>query len=238
MTPLAAIAAAGTLAVAAQRLGWLTWGGTAMAVLVGSTVLTGGGAMGGIMLGLFVVSGSVLTRWSERSGFVTDDVKGSTRDAMQVAANGLWAAVGALAISNAPVLGWSALTGALAAAQADTWATEIGARSAASPRLITTGRRVTRGASGGVTLLGSAGGTAGAILMALVGLGAGLSPGVLVGGAMGGIVGMHVDSLLGATVQAESGGRWTWCTNDVVNFACTGTGAIVAMAVAWVWTVR
>ena len=238
MTPLAAIAAAGTLAVAAQLLGWLTVGGAAVAVIVGSAVLAGSGAAGGLMLGLFVVSGSVLTRWSERSGFVADDAKGSPRDAMQVAANGLWAALGALAIANAPVLGWSALTGALAAAQADTWATEIGARSSARPRLITTGRRVPRGTSGGVTLLGTAGGVAGAALMALVGLSAGLPLSVLVGAVIGGIVGMHVDSLLGATVQVESGGRWTWCTNDVVNFACTGSGVIVATAVAWFWTLR
>jgi uncharacterized protein (TIGR00297 family) len=238
MTPLAAIAAAGALAVAAQLLGWLTRGGAVMAVIVGSAVLAGSGAAGGLMLGLFVVSGSALTRWSERSGLVADDGKGSRRDAMQVAANGLWAALGALAIAKAPVVGWPALTGALAAAQADTWATEIGARSSALPRLITTGRRVPRGASGGVTLLGTAGGVAGAAVMALVGRSAGLPPSVLAGAVIGGIVGMHVDSLLGATVQAESGGRWTWCTNDVVNFACTGSGAIVATAFAWFWTLR
>jgi len=152
--------------------------------------------------------------------------------------NGLWAAAGALAISTVPVIGWAALTGALAAAQADTWATEIGARSSASPRLITTGRRVRRGASGGVTPLGTAGGVAGAALMALAGLALGLPPAALVGGVIGGVVGMLVDSLLGATVQVESGGRWTWCTNDAVNLACTGTGAIVATVVVWFWTLR
>ena len=238
MTPLAAIAVAGSLAVAAQRLGWLTWGGAAVAVLVGAAVLAGSGVAGGAMLGLFVVSGSVLSRWSERSGLLADDGKGSRRDGLQVAANGLWAAAGALAISTAPVIGWAALTGALAAAQADTWATEIGVRSSASPRLITTGQRVKRGASGGVSLLGTAGGVAGAALMALLGLAMGLPPAALVGGAIGGVVGMHVDSLLGATVQVESGGRWPWCTNDAVNFACTGTGAIVAAVVVWFWTLN
>ena len=62
MTGLAAIAVAGSLAAAAQRLGWLTWGGAAVAVLVGATVLAGSGVAGGVMLGLFVVSGSVLSR--------------------------------------------------------------------------------------------------------------------------------------------------------------------------------
>src|SRR5438093_5230732 len=45
--------------------------------------------------------------------------------------------------------------GALAAAAADTWATEIGAFSPFAPRLITSGRQVPRGTSGGITVLGS-----------------------------------------------------------------------------------
>ena len=78
----------------------------------------------------------------------------------------------------------------------------------------------------------------GAVVMALVGLAVGLPKAALVAGAIGGLVGMNVDSLLGATVQVESGGRWRWCTNDAVNLACTGTGAIVATVVVWFWTLR
>src|SRR5206468_12197817 len=94
--------------------------------------------------------------------------RGPRRTARQVVANGGVAAVAA-------VLGsWPAAAAAIAAAAADTWATEIGAFSPLPPRLITSGRRVTRGTSGGITVLGTLGRVAGAALIA--GLTTALSP--------------------------------------------------------------
>ena len=62
------------------------------------------------------------------------------RTAGQVVANGGGAAVGALLVAVGVELGWAVLEGALATAQSDTWATEIGMRSGATPRMVTTGR--------------------------------------------------------------------------------------------------
>ncbi len=247
MTLLAAFAAAAVLAWAAKYAGWLSTGGTVAAVAVGGAVLAGAGWPGGLLLGLFFVSGSVLSKRSERAGFHPPDQKGSRRDTLQVLANGTCAALGALAIPLAPCVGGAVFLGALAAAQADTWATEIGAHSATPPRLITSGRPVGRGTSGGVTPLGTAGGLLGAATMAglavLVGQPSTASAAALLGGATG----MVVDSILGATVQASyrcelcnaeverpihhcgrtpamiRGARWV--TNDVVNLAATGAGA-------------
>jgi len=133
-----------------------------------------------------------------------------------VLANGGVAALAAVAGS------WVGFAAAVAAATADTWASEIGRHSRTPPRLITDGMHVPAGTDGGMTLLGTAGGIAGA------GFVAGLSS--LVGQrstlavAVAGVVGMLVDSLLGATVQ----GKVRWMDNDAVNLAATLTGAACA----------
>jgi len=153
------------------------------------------------------------------------------------------------------VLTWLSPAGAAAAAAADTWSTEIGARASATPRLITAGRPVPPGTSGGVTWRGSLGGVAGAALLAatavLVGL---LTPLTGAWTAAAGVGGGLADSLLGATLQArfrcatcgairevrrcDCGGEGrlssgaAWLTNDGVNVACTLAGALFALAPA------
>src|SRR5205085_12699885 len=86
-------------------------------------------------------------------------------------ANGGVVAPLALAYGLAPSLGASlsaAFLGALGAATADTWATEVGVLSTSQPRLITTRKPVTAGASGGVTWLGSLAAAAGALCLGLL----------------------------------------------------------------------
>src|SRR6266540_3559502 len=130
-----------------RRVTWLTRGGAVAALVVGGAAVWGTGWRGLALLLAFFVSGSLLTRG------------GGRRNARQVLANGGVAAVAAL-------LGaWPAFAGALAAAAGDTWATEIGAFSSSPPRLITNGAPVPRGANGGITLLGTAGGVLGAAIM-------------------------------------------------------------------------
>jgi len=140
----------------------------------------------------------------------------TTRNHRQVLANGGIAALAALAGN------WTWFAGALAAANADTWATEIGSHSRTPPRLITTGLRVPAGTDGGMTLLGTAGGIAGAGFVAVLAsvLGQRSSPVI----AVAGIAGMLLDSLLGATVQ----GKVAWMDNDAVNLAATLSGAACA----------
>lgn len=222
---------------------WLTRAGVAAALVVGAAVWWGLGWTGLVPLFAFLLSGSFFTRLATG--------RGAARGARQVLANGAVTALAALLGS------WPAAIGGLAAATADTWATEIGAFSPALPHNIMTGEPVPRGRSGGITPLGTIGGITGAIAIAvLAGVLAPRSSLGLAGamlGAAAGILGMLSDSFLGATLQgsyacpvceavAEQPGschapvRLTrgmpWLDNDAVNLAGSCTGAIVA-AVGW-----
>lgn len=253
MTPWVGAALAGVLAVTGRLLGWLTRGGAVAAGVIGAAVFIGAGLRGAALLALFFVTGSVLTKLAR--GRARADRQELGRSARQVIANGGWAAVGAALIAGDGPAGWTVLAGGLSAAQADTWATEIGVRAPNPPHLLTTGQTVPPGTSGGVTLLGSAAGIAGAAIMAGAGWLVGLDSGIAVAALIGGIVGMTVDSLLGATLQgmhycdacaaaterAVHGcgrrarlvrGR-SWLDNDLVNLAGSGTGAACAFLV-WI----
>lgn len=194
---------------------WLTPGGAIASAAVGAAVLWGAGVAGLALLFTFFITGSVLTRMSGGPG--------GQRTARQVLANGGVAAAAALGGS------WAGTAGALAAATADTWATEVGSYSKTPPRLITSGAPVAAGTSGGVTLLGTAGALAGALLIGA--LAAGLGPGgwrAALSTTGAGFIGMMGDSLLGATVQDKK----PWIDNDVVNLAATaiggGTGVLLS----------
>jgi len=104
--------------------------------------------------------------------------------------------------------------GALAAATADTWATELGMLSSQRPRLITNGRPTPAGMSGGVTTAGLIASVAGAALLALLIFGFIQGASLLTTGQwflqdwflllvlpFGGLSGSLLDSFLGATLQ-------------------------------------
>lgn len=183
---------------------WLTRRGAVAALAVGLVTVYGFGWRGFGLLLAFFVSSSLLS-------------EPTTRNARQVLANGGIAALAAMLGS------WVAFSGALAAATSDTWASEIGRHSRKPPRLITNGTPVPAGTDGGITLLGTAGGIAGALFIAV--LARVLVPGrVLMAVAVAGIAAMLLDSLLGATLQ----GRLRWLDNDAVNLAATAAGAGIA----------
>lgn len=243
MTALVGFGLAAVLSALAWRARWLTAGAAAAATIVGSLVFTGSGLRGASLLGLFVVSASLLTPGRERR-----------RTAPQVIANGLWAGLGGALAGQGLPAGWIVLAASLASAQADTWATEIGTRWGGTPRLITTWRRVPPGSSGAVSALGTMAGIVGALAMAALFLS--WSRHFLLAAAVlaGGVAGMSFDSLLGATVQSRyfcdscgaecenqvhgcgAPARLTrgpsWIDNNAVNFLATGAGAVLALAVS------
>ena len=196
---------------------WLTRGGVVAAAVVGGAVFWGAGLPGLALLVTFFVTGSLLTQMSGGTG--------GQRTARQVAANGAAAAIAAALGS------WAGAAGAIAAATADTWATEIGSFSRTPPRLITTGANVAPGTSGGVTILGTAGGMVGAGVMGI--LAGTLGPQDLRGAfttAAAGVVGMMADSVLGATLQNKR----QWLDNDAVNLAATVLGGGTAVVLSFI----
>jgi uncharacterized protein (TIGR00297 family) len=245
------------IAVAALRAGALSPSGAAAAVVVGSLTFGAGGWAPAILMVVFFLTSTIVTRLGRRRKAAAEAgyAKGGRRDAGQVWANGGAAALLSLGAGLEGSGVWFAgIVGALAATTADTWATELGGLSREWPRRITTGERVAPGTSGGVSALGLASAAAGALLIG--GLGAWLGAGHVVGlaAALAGWGASVLDSLLGATVQAvyycpacaeeteqaplhRCGGvtsrlrGWGWLDNDAVNFLASLLGAGLAMAV-------
>lgn len=241
------------VAAIARRRGSLSASGALAAVAVGAPIFAAGSGCYLALLAFFVTS-SALGRVGDarKVRLRRDYAKSDERDAWQVAANGGVAAAFALIQCLRPDLDLvPAIVGALATANGDTWATELGPLSDRPPRSLRTLRQVPAGTSGAVSGLGLAATLAGG---ALVGAALGLvAPGSWlrwVGlGAVCGAAGALVDSLLGATVQAgfrcpscarpceaerHSCGAAAvhvrglrWFGNDAVNLGATLAGALL-----------
>jgi uncharacterized protein (TIGR00297 family) len=234
----------------AWRARGLTASGAAAAWTVGTLILWGSGWEGGAVLAAFFVSSSAVSRLTVALPGI--DPKGDRRDHRQVWANGGPAALGALLGICCGQAGLWVITGSLAAAAADTWATAIGSRSGTPPRLLWSGRTVPPGANGGVTVLGSAAAAAGALLVAALGAVAGGVPRILPLATLIGFAGMLLDSVLGGLLQGRfvcstcgESSEWrvhrcgtptvrqggiAWLDNDGVNLAATTAAALLALA--------
>ena len=215
-----------------------------------------GGWTWGVLLAIFFISSSLLSHYNEeeKQAVAEKFEKGHRRDVGQVMANGGLGATAAVLSFIAPSPLWLPLfVGAMATVTADTWATEVGTLSRRPPRLITTGRAVEVGTSGGVSLLGTS-------VSLLGGLTIGLAAGLLVEeltlgntviiGMVSGLAGSLFDSLLGATVQRvyycdvcrkETERQvhrythqtrplrgWSWLNNDRVNLLASVAGGAAA----------
>lgn len=222
----------------------LSRSGVLGAILVGTVIFGLGGLPWGALLVLFFVSSSALSHFkAARKAAVAEKFsKGSRRDLAQALANGGVGALAALGNAFWPhPLWWLGFVGAMATVNADTWATELGVLSISQPRLITTGRPVEPGSSGGLTVTGTLAGLAGAALIGVAGaafdLAAGRPPGqvawllVVVAGA--GLLGSLFDSLLGASVQAIY--YCDACGKETERHPLHACGAPTRQIRGWAW---
>ena len=248
-------------AVLSLLIGFLQRSGAAAAFLLGFVLLGLGGSDWLVPALTFFVLASVLSKLGRRRKAAARALadKGGRRDAGQVYANGGvggWLAVASV-LWPSPLWHW-AFMGAVAAAAADTWGTEVGTFLRGATRHVLSGRPVPPGLSGGVSLGGSVGSLIGALSIGLTVL-AFEQDGRKVALAIGlvtaaGLLGAFADSVAGASVQAvyehpntgrpteratSEHGRhrlirgWRWIDHDRVNLWCTLVGALAALALFW-----
>ncbi|MEE9189564.1 MAG: DUF92 domain-containing protein, partial [Candidatus Neomarinimicrobiota bacterium] len=231
----------------AYRAEALTGDGAVAAYLIGLIIFGSGGWSWIIPLLIFLVSSSLLAKYQN------PDAPGSKRNISQVFANGSVALTIALlhfylSLPNAFIL----YLAAIAAATADTWATEIGFFSLRQPVSIATLKKVEKGSSGGITLLGTTGSVIGAAVIGLTGMLGGLSSLEAAVITVAGFTGSILDSILGATIQGKfqcpecnkitekrihCGIKsikiegFAWLDNNLVNFINTAGGIITVILI-------
>ena len=190
----------------------LTASGSAVAFFVGFgiTYFLGFGALTTMLL--FFLFAGVLSKFAKiRTKGDTGSIqkKGSTRDGMQVFANGGMALVAAVLYGLSPsIVPLVMFASSVAEAASDTFAGEIGILSKGQPISIITGRKMKPGLSGAVSALGSIAGLLGSLFIALYWMsnffpieGKSFAYASVV--AISGFFGCLMDSVLGATVQAH-----------------------------------
>ena len=256
---LAALFAVGFAALA-YGLKLLTRCGAMATALVGFLVFGLGGGKFLVPMLVFFGTSSLLSRIGRRRKAAANGttVKGATRDAGQVFANGGVAALIALLFQpfahhwplEMPRYLLLLYLAALATVNADTWSTEIGGLSGSAPRLLSNWKQVDPGTSGAVTGLGLFAALVGSLVITLTGWAVWrLNAAEFVVVAWAGFLGSLLDSVLGASVQAlytdPVTGRPTelpragdrahalirgvrWIDNDVVNFLASVGGVLCA----------
>lgn len=241
-----AAAGGGAIAIASYIMRWLTPLGSILSAVIMVILMTMGGLRWLIPLGIFFITGSLLSSIGA--------VHHEPRNARQVLANGFVPTAVVLANFFNPTSIWyPAFVGAVAASNADTWATELGRFSPREPVSLRTRDVVRKGVSGSVTSIGTGASIAGG---AVIGAAAAASsrlawPDAILVGLVAGTLGSFIDTVLGAWVQhratcrvcaavTESNvhcdtetvtvGGVSWVDNDVVNFTASWSGLLCALA--------
>lgn len=244
--------------VSAWRAGSLGPSGAVAALAMGTLALHRSYGWGAFLVSWFVLA-SILSRVGRAQKAMRTQAivaKGDRRDAWQVLANGgVFALAAGLAdVSPDPsVQAVAALlaVGALTAAGADTWSTEIGTRWGGEPWSLRERRAVPAGTSGAITVSGSLASVAGGIVLASLAAALQVIPARAIAPvALAGILGAWADTLMGAWWQerrwcprcarhternphdcgtvTEHRAGWRRLDNDLVNALCTLVGASAA----------
>lgn len=234
------------LCLLSYKVHFLELGGALVTFVLAVVIFGVGGWQWTLPILTFFISASLLSKAGKQKKKKYDLMfeKNSKRDGFQVLANGGIALILAAYYFFEPTeILYFLYVVTLAAANADTWATELGVFSRSIPRLITNFQPVVKGRSGAISVMGTMGSYLGGAVVAL-------SAFVLFWSelnfiqffalSMSGLLASLTDSFLGASVQAQykdtDSGEWTervmsnsgkenvliqgrpWLNNDGVNF--------------------
>ena len=202
------------ISYAAYKKESLSISGIILATVYGAGLYLFGGLYFFLAMISFFISSSLLSHFkkTKKSKYEDGNGKSGKRDYTQVIANGfpsfLFGLLYYLMGNHLYILGFST---ALAAANADTWASEIGLLSKKNPISIITWKPIEKGLSGGISLLGTLASLAGSAFISFISLVGyiirfGFKDYLLVYfflSILGGFLGSIIDSILGATVQAK-----------------------------------
>lgn len=247
---LAGFAASMIICFAAFALRWLTLDGAGAALVIGTVTYGMGGWVLIISLIFFFLSSAVfsLTDASAADESAVKSSESVRRSGLQVWSNGFWLTLWIFTgVITGSMIFYIMAAAAIAAATADTWATELGSRRFdAETYLITTFRKVPAGVDGGISWPGVAASVAGSIVIAvIVVLGFPVSLGWFFGIVLVGVAGSLFDSYLGARFQDSSFiiiGSRLWAekkiavNNNAVNWAATGFSSVMILILNFIFT--
>jgi uncharacterized protein (TIGR00297 family) len=202
------------VAVVAYQRKSLDISGTVAAIVIGVLIYALAGPLVWLALMTFFVSSSSITHFKKnKKQALSEEYKKTRRNYRQVLANGLMAAIFSClyAATGQQAMIIVAIV-AIAASCADTWGSELGVLNKGKTVSIISMKPVAKGQSGGISLFGTAMSFAGSALIASV-----YSIGLLIQSdytaqqtllifaiiSIIGLLGSLMDSLLGATIQAQ-----------------------------------
>ena len=208
------------------------------ALILGVTVWGTLGWQGYLIVMLFFLLGSGLTfvgiEQKEAEGIAEES--SGVRGAGNVWGSALAATICAIATLLCPpeykylfILGYVA---SFCTKLSDTTASEVGKAYGKTTYLITTLKPVPRGTEGAVSLEGTLAGAIASVMVALIAWAIGMiNPVGIIWCVIAAFIATTIESLIGATLES----RFTWLTNDIVNFINTVIGAISAILFAWLF---
>lgn len=187
-----------------------------------------------VMFYFIVGSGLTFVRMEQKTAEGIAEERSGMRGAGNVWSSALTATLCAIATLFVPspyqqlfVLGYVA---SFCTKLSDTTASEVGKAYGKTTYLITNLKSVPRGTEGAVSLEGTlAGITASVILAAIAWAINMISPIGVIWCIIAAFIATTIESLIGATLES----RFTWLTNDIVNFVNTAIGAIAAIFLGW-----